>query len=136
MNNLWQSLSGFPSFAVYFGLGLVLLAAFIAVYLSVMPYRELQLIREGNVAAAISLSGAVLGFVLPLASAVAHSVNPVDMVVWAAIAFVAQTIVYLAVSRLVPHFGAAIRDGKIAPATLLAALAVAVGLLNASCLTY
>ena len=136
MNNLWQSLSGFPNFALYFALGLVLLAAFIAVYLRVMPYRELQLIREGNVAAAISLSGAVLGFVLPLASAIAHSINPVDMVAWAVIAFVAQTIVYLAVSRLVPHFGEAIRAGRVAPATLLAALAVAVGVLNAACLTY
>lgn len=136
MNNLWQSIMGFPSFALYFALGLALLAVFIAIYARVMPYRELRLVREGNVAAAISLSGAVLGFVLPLASAVAHSVNPVDMVVWAAIAFVAQTIVYIAVSRLVPHFGEAIRDGKIAPATLLAALAVAVGVLNAACLTY
>jgi putative membrane protein len=136
MNNLWQSLSGFPYFALYFGLGLILLVAFIAVYLWLMPYREIQLIREGNVAAAISLSGAVLGFVLPLASAVAHSINPVDMVVWAAIAFVAQIIVYLAMSRLVPHFGEAIGAGRVAPATLLAALAVAVGVLNAACLTY
>jgi putative membrane protein len=136
MNNLWQSLSGFPSFALYFALGFVLLAIFIAVYLWLMPYRELQLIREGNVAAAISLSGALLGFVLPLASAIAHSINPVDMVAWAVIAFVAQTLVYLAVSRLVPHFGEAIKAGNVAPATLLAALALAVGVLNAACLTY
>lgn len=135
MNNLWQSLSGFPNFALYFGLGLALLVAFIAVYVRVLPYREIGLIREGNVAAAISLSGAVLGFVLPLASAVAHSVNPVDMVAWGVIAFLAQTIVYFAVRWLVPHFGEAIRDGKIAPATLLATLAVAVGVLNAACLT-
>lgn len=136
MNNLWQSISGFPNFALYFVLGLVLLAAFVAIYARLMPYRELDLVREGNVAAAISLSGAVLGFVLPLASAVAHSVNPVDMVVWGAIAFIAQIIVYLAVSWLVPHFGAAVREGRIAPATLLATLAVAVGVLNAACLTY
>src|SRR5258708_32933930 len=124
MNNLWQSISGFPDFVLYFALGLGLLVAFIAVYVRVTPYRELQLIREGNAAAAISLSGAVLGFVLPLASAIAHSVSPVDMVAWAVIAFVARTIVYLVTARLVPHFGAAIRDGKIAPATLLATLAL------------
>ena len=136
MNNLWQSLSGFPNFALYFILALAILAAFIVVYLWLMPYRELRLIRDGNIAAAISLSGALLGFVLPLASAVAHSINPVDMLAWAAIAFVAQMIVYLAVSRLVPHFGEAISAGKVAPATLLAALAVVVGVLNAACLTY
>jgi putative membrane protein len=136
MNNLWQSISGFPNFALYFVLGLALLVVFVAVHAHLTSYRELRMIREGNVAAAISLSGAVLGFVLPLGSAIAHSVNPIDMIAWGIIAFVAQMIVYLAVSRLVPHFGEAIRDGKIAPATLLATLAVAVGVLNAACLTY
>jgi putative membrane protein len=136
MNNLWQSISGFPNFALYFVLGLALLVVFVAVHAYLTAYRELRMIREGNVAAAISLSGAVLGFVLPLGSAVAHSVNPIDMIVWSVIAFVAQMIVYLAVRRLVPHFSEAIRDGKIAPATLLATLAVAVGVLNAACLTY
>jgi putative membrane protein len=136
MNNLWQSISGFPNFALYFVLGLALLVVFVAVHAYLTAYRELRMIRDGNVAAAISLSGAVLGFVLPLSSAVAHSVNPIDMIAWSVIAFVAQMIVYLAVNRLVPHFSEAIRDGKIAPATLLATLAVAVGVLNAACLTY
>ncbi len=136
MNNLWQSISGFPNFALYFVLGLALLIVFIAVHAHLTSYREVRMIREGNVAAAISLSGAVLGFVLPLGSAIAHSVNPIDMIAWSVIAFAAQMIVYLAVGRLVPHFGEAIRDGKIAPATLLATLAVAVGVLNAACLTY
>jgi putative membrane protein len=136
MNNLWQSISGFPLFALYFVLGLALLVVFVAVHAHLTSYRELKLIRDGNVAAAISFSGAVLGFVLPLASAVVHSVNPVDMVAWGIIAFIAQLIVYFAVNRLVPHFGEAISEGKIAPATLLATLAVAVGVLNAACLTY
>jgi putative membrane protein len=136
MNNLWQSISGFPYFALYFVLCLALLVVFVAVHAHLTSYRELRLIREGNVAAAISLSGAVLGFVLPLASAVAHSVNPVDMVAWGVIAFIVQIIVYFAVHRLVPHFAEAIGEGKIAPAMLLATLAVAVGVLNAACLTY
>jgi putative membrane protein len=94
------------------------------------------LIREGNVAAALSLSGALIGFVLPLASAIAHSVNPADMVVWGVIALMVQLVVYAAVSRLVPHFREAIQAGRVAPAALLAALAISVGILNAACLTY
>jgi putative membrane protein len=136
MNTLWQSIAGLPNFLLYFALALVLLAIFAAVYVRVTTYRELALIRGGNIAAAISLSGALIGFVLPLASAIAHSVNPVDMVAWGAIALVVQLIVYAAVSRLVPHFREAIEAGRVAPATLLAALAVSVGILNAACLTY
>lgn len=135
MSNLWQSIAGLPNFLLYFALALVLLAAFLAIYVRVMPYRELVLIRNGNVAAAISLSGALIGFVLPLASAIAHSVNPLDMVAWGAVALVVQLAVYAAVSRLVPHFREAIEADRAAPATLLAALAVSVGMLNAACLT-
>jgi len=136
MNTLWQSIAGLPNFLLYFALALVLMAVFAAVYVRVTTYRELALIRSGNIAAAISLSGALIGFVLPLASAIAHSVNPVDMVAWGAIALVVQLIVYAAVSRLVPHFREAIEAGRAAPAMLLAALAVSVGILNAACLTY
>ncbi len=131
-----QSLAGLPSFLLYFGLGIAAFAAFFVIYGAVTPYDELALIREGNVAAAISLGGAVLGFVLPLASAIAHSVGPVDMVVWSVIALAVQIVVYFLVARLVPRFAEAIRAGRVAGATLLAVLAVATGILNAACMTY
>ena len=136
MSTLWQSIAGLPNFLLYFALALVLLTIFVAIYVRVTSYREFVLIRSGNVAAAISLSGALIGFVLPLASAIAHSVNPVDMVAWGAIALLVQLVVYAAVSRLVPHFREAIEADRAAPAALLAALAISVGILNAACLTY
>ena len=134
--SLSQSLAGLPAFLVYFATGLGLLALFSMVYGWITPYRETALIRQGNVAASISLAGALVGFVLPLASAIAHSVNLLDMLVWAVIALIAQVVVYAVVARILPHFAEAIEAGRIAPATLLAALAVAVGLLNAAALTY
>jgi putative membrane protein len=136
MEMISQSLAGLPSFLLYFALGIAAFAAFCVIYAAVTPYDELALIRDGNVAAAISLAGALLGFTLPLASAIAHSVGPVDMVVWSVIALVAQIVVYFLVARLVPHFGEAIRAGRAAGATLLAALSVATGILNAACMTY
>jgi len=136
MSNLWQSIAGFPLFLLYFVTSVALLALFATIYLRVAPHHELALIREGNVAAALSLGGALIGFVLPLASAVAHSVNPVDMVAWGVVALLVQLAVYAAVHRLVPHFPEAIVAGRVAPAALLAALAISVGILNAACLTY
>ena len=73
---------------------------------------------------------------LPLANAIAHSVSVVDMVIWGVIALVVQVAVFAVVSRALPQFGDGIRSGKAASATLLAALAVAVGVLNAACMTY
>ena len=130
-----QVLAGLPAFLLYFALGLLLLVAFLAIYIAVTPYKEIALIREGNAAAAISLGGAIIGYVLPLSRAIAQSVSVVDMLAWGAVALVAQVVVYFFVARAVPRFPEAIRAGRVSAATFLAALAVAVGLLNAAAMT-
>lgn len=136
MDKLLLSLAGFPSFLLYFALALVLVAVFLLVYVRVTPYREFGLIREGNTAAAISLSGALIGFVLPLASAITHSVSPADMLLWGGIALVVQIFAYFVASRLMPGISEAIPQGKTASGTLLGALSLAAGILNAACMTY
>src|ERR1700730_4999542 len=136
MNNLWQSIAGFPDFLLYFVLALVLLALFVAIYVRVTPYREIALIREGNIAASISLSGAVIGLVLPLASAIAHSVSPLDMVAWGVIALVVQLNVYAVTGALVPRFREAIEAGRGGPGTVLPALSVSAGILTAASMSY
>ena len=130
-----QSLAGLPAFLLYFGLALALLVLFVAIYVTVTPYKELTLIREGNAAAAISLAGAVIGFVLPLARAVTQSVSALDLVVWGVIALVVQVGVFFVVGKILPRFVAAITEGRIAGGVLLAALAIGVGLLNAASMT-
>ena len=130
-----QSLAGLPAFLLYFGLALALLVLFVAIYVTVTPYHVLALIREGNAAAAISLAGAVIGFVLPLARAVTQSVSALDLVVWGLVALVVQVVVFFVVGKLVPRFAEAIKDGRTSAAILLAALAIGVGLLNAASMT-
>ena len=136
MDFLAFSLSGFDDFLFYFGLSIVFVAIFSVVYGWVTPYDELQLIREGNPAAAASLSGALIGFILPLASAVIHSVNPWDMMLWAAIALVVQILVFVAVRLMVRDIARLITEGKVATGVFLGALSLAAGILNAACMTY
>jgi len=135
MDFLKFSLSGFDDFLVYFGLSIVFVAIYLAIYVRVTPYREITLIREGNAAAAASLSGSLIGFVLPLASAVIHSVNIWDMALWAAITLGVQLLAYLGVRLLVPDIGRHIPEGKIASGIFLGATSVAAGILNAACMT-
>ena len=132
---LSQILAGLPAFLLYFALGLAMLAAFLAVYLAVTPYNEIALIREGNTAAAISLAGAIIGYMLPLTRAIAQSVSVLDMVAWGGVALIAQVVVFFVVAKVIPHFPEAIKVGRVSAATLLAALAVAVGMLNAAAMT-
>jgi putative membrane protein len=130
-----QSLAGLPAFLTYFFLSLALLVVFLAVYLAITPYSELMLIRQGNAAAAISLAGAIIGFVLPLSRAVQQSVSTLDLVTWGGVALVVQVVVFLLVGKLVPKLTKAVKDGQVAAATFLASLAVAVGMLNAASMT-
>ena len=130
-----QILAGLPAFLLYFALGLLLLAVFLLIYIAVTPYNELALIRKGNSAAAISLGGSMIGYVLPLSRAISQSVSAVDMLAWGAIAMIVQLVVYFVVAKAVPHFPDAIMSGRVSSASFLAALAVAVGLLNAAAMT-
>jgi len=136
MEFLKFSLAGFDDFLVYFGLSVLFVALFLAIYVHVTPYREFALIRQGNAAAAASLSGSLLGFVLPLASTVVHSVNLWDMALWAAIALAVQILVYLAVRGLLPDLIRHIPEGKAGSGVFLGAASLAAGILNAACLTY
>ena len=136
MEFLKLSLQGLDEFLVYFGLCIGFVVLFLAIYLHITPYREIALIREGNSAAAASLSGTLIGFVLPLASAVEHSVNPYDLAIWATIALVVQLLVYLATRVVLPGIGRDIPAGKVASGVFLGAVSVSAGILNAASMSY
>lgn len=136
MEFLKFSLAGFDDFLLHFALCAFFVMLFVAIYVCVTPYREFALIREGNAAAAASLSGTLIGFVLPLAGAVIHSVNPWDMALWAAIALVVQIVVYLLVRLLLPGIVRHIPEGRVGAGVFLGAVSLAAGILNAACMTY
>ena len=136
MEFLKFSLSGFDDFLLYFGLSIGFVVLYLAIYVRATPYREFVLIRAGNAAASASLSGSLIGFVLPLASAVVHSVNPWDMALWAGIALVVQIVIYLVVRLLVPDVVRHIPEGKVAAGVFLGVASLAAGILNAACMTY
>lgn len=129
-----HSLSTLPSFLAYLALALGILALFLVVYVMVTPYREFALIREGNLAAAVSLSGTLVGFALPVAEVIRNSKDLVDLCVWAAVACLVQVAAYLVARFTLPHLATDIPAGKVAPALFLAALSVGVGLINAACM--
>jgi putative membrane protein len=136
MREIFDSFAGFDDFLVYLAVSLTLLAVFVVVYIRVTPYREIALIREGNMAASFSLSGSLLGFIVPLASAVQHSVGLVDMAIWGLIAMAVQIAAFVVVKLLIPSITQDIAAGKGAQGFFLGALSLGVGLLNAACMSY
>ncbi|PKO33845.1 MAG: hypothetical protein CVU34_10765 [Betaproteobacteria bacterium HGW-Betaproteobacteria-7] len=127
-------INSLPAFAGFFATAVGLLAAFSALYLLVTPYSEVKLIREGNVAAAVSLAGALLGYALPIAVAVVVSHNLYVMIGWGVVACIVQLFVYIAARLALPQINLDIPQGKLASGIFLAALSVVAGILNAGCI--
>src|SRR5260370_14858458 len=110
-----QSPAGRPAFLVYFCTAIVAVVTYLLVYTRVTPHDEFQLIRDNDPAAAIALGLSLLGFVLPLVSAIAHSANVLDCLIWSAIALVVQIAVYFIVKIPVPNLSAPIAARGAAP---------------------
>jgi putative membrane protein len=129
-----QSLAGLPAFLAYFCTAIVAVVAYLLVYTRVT--HEFQLIRDNDPAAAIALGLSLLGFVLPVVSAIAHSANVVDCLIWSAIALIVQIVVYFIVKIPVPNLSARIAAGELAAAIWLGLASLAAGALNAASMIY
>ena len=124
------------AFLVAFVAAGVFAILFKLLYQAATPYHEHTLIREGNVAAAITLGAALLGYILVLASALEHTTSLVEFAIWALIAGVIQIIAFTIVRRIVmPDFSDRIVRGEVAAAIYMASISLGVGLLNAACLS-
>jgi putative membrane protein len=133
-------LIGFKAGALAFVLAFLIAGVFTLVfkfvYQAVTPYKEAELIRQGNTAAAIALGGALVGYVLPLASALANTGSLVEFAAWATLAGVIQIAAFTLVRKLfLPDVKVRIEAGETASGVYLLSISIAVGVLNAACMT-
>lgn len=122
-------------YLAYLGSALAMLALFCALYTRVTRFEEWALIHEGNLAAALSLGGALLGFACTLAASIAVHASWRAFVAWALAAMALQVLAYAALARLLRGMNAAISEGNVAMGLLMGATSLGVGLINAACLT-
>lgn len=124
------------AFVIAFVAAGVFTIAFKLIYQWATPYNERTLIREGNVAAAITLGGALLGYIVPLASALEHTVSLAEFAAWALLAGVIQIVAFTIVRRIVmSDFSDRIARGELAAAIYMASISLGVGVLNAACMS-
>jgi putative membrane protein len=129
-----QSLAGLPAFLVYFCTAILAVVVYLLVYTRITPHDEFKLIRDNDPAAAVALGLSLLGFTLPVVSAVAHSANVFDCMIWSVVALIVQVVVYYVIKIPVPNLSAKIAAGELAPAIWLGLSSLAAGALNAACM--
>jgi|TARA_Y100000994_G_scaffold246933_2_gene251248 putative membrane protein len=129
------SLNEIPWFLAYFGTALILTLVYMVIYMWVTPHDEIKLIRENNLAASLASVGSLIGFSLPLASAIANSAALDDCAIWGVIAIVVQVVVFFMVRLPVPKISERIEKGETASGLWLGGASLTGGILNAACMT-
>lgn len=130
------SLSGLAPFVIYMGIAIVLLAVFSALYLIATPHKEIALIKEGNKAAAIGFSGALIGFTFPLVKAMEQSVNIPDFMLWAGIGCITQLLAFVFSRCIFGNLKERIEKDQVSVGIAMAGISIVVGMLNAASMSY
>lgn len=123
------------SFLAYLAGAIALFVLFKWAYTKLTPHKEYTLIRQGNVAAAVALGGALIGFAIPASNVIAFSVSLIDFIVWAVIAGIVQLVGFLISSLVMKGAAERISKGELATGIYVAAVSISLGLLNAACMT-
>lgn len=128
-------ISGFPYFISHFGLALIMLGAGVYIYEKITPYDELELVREGNVAAAISLAAAILGLGIPLAACLEGSVSLWDIFIWGWVILIIQLLAFYFANLVIDDLKGRIQRNEIGAAIILFAGKISIALLNAAAIS-
>jgi len=133
---LFASIANLPDFLLFFVISIALTALYLVIYTFATSHNEFALIRQNVVSAAVALGLSLVGFALPLSSAVVYAMTVVDLVVWGLIAMIVQIGVYVMVRLIIPNLSQRIAAGEMSAALFLGAISLAAGILNASAMTF
>ena len=128
-------LSGIPFLLSHFGVTIVMLVVGAFIYIKITSHDEMALIKDGNNAAAVSLSGAILGLAIPLAFCMANSVNVYDIVIWGLVTLVIQLVTFWIIDLWLRDLSRKIEDGQVGTAILLVSVKLAVASINAAAIS-
>ncbi len=133
MEAVFQSfLAGLPVLLLHFMLTVLMLALGAVLYVIMTPYHEIDLIKAGNVAASISFGGVLIGMAIPLAVAMAGSVNTYDILIFGAVTIALQLLAYRITDLVLNDLPKRIIAGEISAAILLIAVKLSISVINAA----
>jgi len=117
--------SGFPVMLLHAGVTLAIFGLSAALYALFSPQREIQLVRDGNPAAALSFGGVLVGLALPLAFALAASTSVLEIALWAVSTAVVQLFLFWLIDLVFHGLPQRVREGDVSAAALLTAARLA-----------
>ncbi len=123
---------GFPDFLLMTGTAGVLLVVAATIYILLTPWKELALVRGGNGAAGLALSGAIAGLAIPIASCLASSLTLLDLLVWGVVALLLQLLTYRIIDMILRDIPTRIQNDEAGAAIVLIAAKLSAAMILAA----
>lgn len=120
---------GFDNFIFSALIAAILLIGSTVIYVLLTPMKELELLRQGNASAGLSLAGVILGLAIPIASSLAFSVSIFDQIIWGVVALLIQLLAFRAVDLLLRDLPRRIENDEAGAAILLIAVKISSALI-------
>jgi putative membrane protein len=133
---MMDTLAGLPLFLMFFAIAVALVALYLSLYTLATAHNEFALIRQNVISAAVALGLSLIGFALPLGSAIVHARSIWDCLVWGIVALAVQIVAYWLVRLVMPNLSQRIAADELAAALFLGAASLAAGIINAAAMTY
>ena len=124
--------TGFPTTLLHAGVTLLILVLGAGIYILLTPHKEIRLIREGNVAAAVSLAGVMVGLSIPLAVSLNASTSMVEIGLWGVATIAVQLLAFRLVDMVLHGLPKRIADDEMAAAALLVGAKLATAIILAA----
>lgn len=129
-------LAGLLDFLIFFVIAVALVALYLGLYTVATMHNEFALIRQNVISASTALGFSLVGFALPLGSAIVHAQGIPDLLVWGLVALAVQIVVYWLVRIVMPNLSQRIAGGEMAAALFLGAASLSAGIINAASMTF
>ena len=125
-------ITGLPFLISHLFITLCLLFIGITSYIFLTPIKEFKLIKDGNISASISFSGALLGIGIPLASSLSVSNSILEIIIWGLTAIVLQLLCFKVTDTFLKDLSKRIEDDQLATSILLFSIKISVSLINSA----
>ena len=125
-------ITGLPFLISHLFITLCLLFIGITSYIFLTPIKELKLIKDGNISASISFSGALLGIGIPLASSLSVSNSMLEIIIWGLTAILLQLLCFKITDTFLKDLSKRIEDDQLATSILLFSIKISVSLINSA----
>jgi len=125
-------ISGLPQMLGHAAIVVGLLVGGVFLYITLTPYDDIKLVKDGNIASAISLFGIIVGLAIPLAFCLSQTSEVADILFWGSFTVAIQLLAFKVCDWMLSDLSGRIERGEISAALVLLAVKLAVAFINSA----